>query len=262
MFEKELNPNLDQDDDPKIKTYMEMSEDEKQEFKEKKERELENLKESLVEYGVPVRGTRTEITKEGGEAVGMEFSFEEEGGELKLIIEQECGKGITGLGFDKKIWACLNQEREINEEGKESVKDIVNEYANNANTVVSLESNFKGVTFEKAGEEKIRVQIDSDHPVIEMVKFFGNKEIQLRGTYNGWGDSDPFEFDQETGKWETVLDWDDDKEECKIMIRDIEYKEDKKVTKPLKAEGNGNFGKRTKQKMSIALEPEKELAEQ
>lgn len=253
MFkEKDLNLGGEQ----KIKTYAEMSENERREFKEQKESELENLKESLVKYGVPVKGTETEIVTERG-VIGVEFSIKEEEGELKLIIDQECGKGIAGLGFDKKIWICLNQEREINEKGKSIIRDIVNEYDSDANTIVSLESNFKGVRFEKVGEEKVKVQIDSDHPIIAIAKFLGNKEIQLRGTYNGWGDSDPFEFNQETGKWEAVLDWNDEEEKCKIMIRDIEYKEGEKVTKPMKAEWNGNFGKRAEQKMKINLEEEK-----
>lgn len=247
--------DLDLGEEQKIKTYAEMSEDEKQEFKEKKERELEELKKSLVEYGIPVKGTETEIKKERG-IIGVKLSIEEEEGELKLFIDQECGKGVAGLGFDKKIWVCLNQEREINEKGKSIVRDIVNEYDSDANTIVSLESDFKGVEFEKVGEEKMKVQIDSDHPVIAIAKFLGNKEIQLRGTYNGWGDSNPFKFDQETGKWEVVLDWNDEEEKCKIMIRDIEYKEGEKVTKPMKAKWNGSFGKRTKQIMKINLEEE------
>ena len=248
MFNGELNPNLSKD---KMKTYAKMSDIEKREFKEQKENELEELKKSFVEYGIPVKGTETEIKKERG-IIGVELSIEEEDGELKLIIDQECGKGITGLGFYRKIWVCLNQERKINEEGKSIVRDIENEYASDANTIVSLESDFKGVEFEKVGEEKIKVQIDSDHPVIAIAKFLGDKEIQLRGTYNGWGDSDPFKLG-ETGKWETILDWNDEEEKCKIMIRDIEYKEGKKVTKPMEAEWDGNFGKRAKQKMKVNL---------
>lgn len=249
MFEeKDLNLGKEQ----KIKTYAEMLEDEKKEFKEKKEKELEELKKSFVEYGIPIKGAETEIKKERG-IIGVKLSIEEEEGELKLFIDQECGKGIAGLGFDKKIWACLNQEREINEKGKSIIRDIENEYASDANTVVSLESDFKGVKFEKVGEEKIKVQIDSDHPVIAITKFLGNKEIQLRGTYNGWGDSDPFKFNEKTGKWEVVLDWNDEEEKCKIMIRDIEHKEGKKVTKPMEAEWDGNFGKRAKQIMKINL---------
>jgi len=255
MFKEDfpnLDQNLDQKNDQETKSYAEMSKEERQEFKKQKERELEILKDSLVKYGIPIKGTEAEIKKERG-IIGVEFSIEEEGGELKLIIDQECGKGIAGLGFDKKIWICLNQEREINEKGKSIVRDIVNEYASNANTVVSLENNFRGVKFEKVGEEKMKVQIDSDHPVIAITEFLGDKEIQLRGTYNGWGDSDPFEFNRETGKWETVLDWNDEEEKCKIMIRDIEYKEGKKVTEAIKAEWDGNFGKRAKQIMKINL---------
>ena len=250
MFKEKL-PDLDQNKDQEIKTYAEMSDIERVEFRKEKEKELEILKNSLVEYGIPVKGTETEIVAERG-IIGVEFSIEEDG-ELKLIIDQECGKGIAGLGFYRKIWVCLNQERKINEEGKSIVRDIENEYASDANTIVSLESDFKGVEFEKVGEEKIKVQIDSDHPVIAIAKFLGDKEIQLRGTYNGWGDSDPFKFSEKTGRWEVILDWNDEEEKCKIMIRDIEYKEGKKVTKPMEVEWDGNFGKRAKQKMKIDL---------
>lgn len=236
----------------KEKTYAEMSEDGKREFKERKEQGLESLKESLVKYGVPVKGTETEIKTEKG-IKGVEFSFEEKEGELKLIIKQECGKGIAGLGFDKKIWMCLSQEREIDEKGKARVKGIVNEYASDANTNISPESNFQGVKFEKISEEEIKVQIDHDHPAVAMAEFLGGKEIQLRGGYNGWGDVNPLEFNKETGKWESALDWDGDEEKCKIMIRDIEYKESKKVTKPMKIEWNGRFGKKADQEMEITL---------
>ena len=140
MFEGELNPNLGQDQE--IKTYAEMSEDEKREFKEQKERDLEVLKDSFVKYGVPVKGTETEIMTEGkvigvefsakekerfeqfmplltesgvpikgteteiiieGKTVGVDFGLKEGKEGLKLIIEQEYGEErINGLGRDKK----------------------------------------------------------------------------------------------------------------------------------------------------------------
>lgn len=250
--------NLDLSEDREIKTYAEMSDMEKAEFKEKKEQELEDLKKSLVEYGIPVK----DMEIEGSEGVEIKIEEKEgkEGKELRLIIDQVCGKGITGLGFYRKLWVCLNQERVTDENGSSIVKDTVKEYDSDANTKVSSDSDFKGVKFEKVGEKQIKVQIDSDHPAIAMAEFLGDKEIQLQGGYNNWGDSKPFKFNKE-GKWEVILDWNGTEEECKIMIRDIEYREGKKVTKPMEVEWNGKFGKGARQIMEIVLEPEQGLDE-
>ena len=255
MFNRE---NLDLSEVREMKTYAEMSEDEKREFKEKKERELEDLKRSLVEYGIPVK----DMEIEGSEGVEIKIEEKEgkEGKELKLTIDQICGEGITGLGFYRKLWVCLNQERTIDENGRFIVKDTVREYASDADTNVSFKSDFKGVKFEKVGEKQIKVQINSDHPAIAMAEFLGDKEIQLQGGYNNWGDSKPFKFNKE-GKWEVILDWNGTEKECKIMIRDIEYKEGKKVTKPMEVEWNGKFGEGARQMMEIVLEPEQGLDE-
>lgn len=257
MFKGESAENLDENKDQK--KYTEMSDDEKMEFEKEKERELEEFKRSLVKYGIPVKGTETEIKTEKG-FKGVEFSFEEEDGELKLIIKQECGKGIAGLGFYRKIWICLGQEREIKEDGNCVIKDIINEYASDANTNISLESDFQGVEFEKIEEGKIKVQIDSDHPAFAMAKLLGGKEVQLHGRYNDWKGGDPFKLN-EIGKWEVVLDWNGDKSQFKIVIRDTEEKEGKIVTKPMKIDWNGEFGENANQEMKIILEPEQELDE-
>lgn len=213
------------------------SNEQKIEKKKTREELFEELKKSLEKYGVE----------------GLELRIEEEEGELKLILEQECGSGIVGLGYDGKLWLCLNQEREVDEKGESRTKNVVNEFAHNANTVASLESKFPGVNFVEEEKGMVKVEIDSDHPTIAMAEFLKDKEIQLRGGYSGWGNEDPFEFNDETGKWETRIKWNGNSAECKIMIRDTEYKEDKKVTKPMNVEWNGKYGKGAKQRMEIIL---------
>ena len=200
----------------------------KVESKKEKTREelLEDFKKSLEDYGV--------------EGVNVEMEDNE------LAIEQKCGEGIRGIGYDGKFWMCLGQ-------GKDTESNpVVNEFQYNENTLASLESKFHGVTFEEAGEGKIKVQIDSKHPAVAMAKLLGDKEIQLRGI-NGWGNADPFEFNEENEKWEAEFDWNGKFKECKIMIRDIEEKEDKKVTKPMNIEWNGNYGEGDEQRMKIDL---------
>lgn len=243
MFEKnflatEQKPDSSAESGKKEKTYAEMQEDKKKEFKERKEQELANLKASFEKYG----------------AESADIKIEEREGELKLIIEQENGEGLRGIGYDgKKFWMRLNQEREIEEKGESIKNDISNEFQYDENTLASLESNFQGVKFEKISEGKVKVQIDSDHPAISITEFLGGKEIQLRGEYNGWGDADPFEFNEKTGKWESVLNWNGGKKECKIMIRDTEETEGEKVTKPIKIKWNGKYGKGVNQEMEIIL---------
>lgn len=196
------------------------------EKKEKTREELlENFKSSLEEYGV-----------EGA-------SVEVEDNSLK--IEQECGEGIRGIGYDGKLWMRLDQ-------GGESDNPVANEFQYNENTFASLKSEFQGVTFEKVGEEKIKIQIDSDHPAITMAKLLGDKEVQLRGI-SGWGNANSFEFNEETEKWESELKWTGNFKECKIVIRDTEEKEGRKVTKPIEANWNGNYGEGVNQKMEIDL---------
>ncbi len=243
MFEKNFS-TIEQKSDSiaesgeKEKTYAEMSEDERKEFKEGKEREFANLKASFERYG----------------AESADIKIEEREGELKLIIKQENGEGLRGIGYDgKKFWMRLNQEREIEEKGESVKNNVSNEFQYNENTLASLESNFHGVKFEKISEGKVKVQIDPDHPAISITEFLGDKEIQLRGEYNGWGDVDPFEFNEETGKWESVLNWNGGKKECKIMIRDTEERESKKVAKPVKIKWNGKYGKGANQEMEIIL---------
>ena len=244
--------NLDLGGEKEIKTYAEMSKEEKQEFREQKEKDLEVLKESLVKHGVPVRKTETEITTEKGEVEGVELRIIEEEGELKLAIEQKSGEGIRGLGYDGKIWMRLNQEQ--------TNSNVANKFRHDENTKAFSESSFSGVTFEKVGEGKIKVQIDPDHPAIAMAKFLGNKEIQLRGGYSGWGDENPFKYKEEngkeeSGKWECELEWEKE-EQCKIMIRDIEEKEGKKVTKRIEVDWDKNYEKGAEQVMKINLREE------
>ncbi len=242
--------NLDLSENREIKTYAEMSDIEKVEFMEKKEEELKDLIESLEKHGVPIR----DVEIEGSE--GVEIKIEEregkEGKELRLIIKQKSGEGIRGLGYNGKIWMRLNQEK--------ANRNVANKFRHDENTKASLKSDFSGVTFEEVGEGKIKVQIDPDHPAIAMAKFLGNKEVQLRGSYNNWGDENPFKYIEKSEKWECELEWEEE-EECKVMIRDIEYKESKKVTRPIKAEWNKEFAKGACQIMEIVLEPEQGLDE-
>ncbi|MCK4799439.1 hypothetical protein KAS31_00495 [Candidatus Parcubacteria bacterium] len=242
--------NLDLSENREIKTYAEMSDMEMVEFREKKERELEDLIESLKKHGVSIR----DVKIEGSEGVEIKIEEKEgkEGKELRLIIEQKSGEGIRGLGYDGKIWMRLNQEK--------ANRNVANKFRHDENTKASLKSDFSGVIFEEVGEGKIKVQIDPDHPAIAMAKFLGNKEVQLRGSYNNWGDENPFKYIEKSEKWECELEWEEE-EECKIMIRDIEYKESKKVTRPIKAEWNKEFAKGARQMMEIVLEPEQGLDE-
>ena len=196
---------------------------------EKKEKTREEL---LEEF-------KSSLEKHGVEGVKIRI----EGNNLK--IRQKCGEGIRGVGYDGKLWMRLDQEGENN-------NPVANEFQYNENTFASLESKFQGVTFEKIGEEKIKIQIDSDHPAIAMAKLLGDKEVQLRGI-SGWGDANPFEFNEETEKWEAELEWAGNFKECKIMIRDTEERENKKVTKPISANWNGNYGESADQKMEINL---------
>jgi len=195
--------------------------------KEKTREELlEDFKKSLEDCGV--EGTNIEI----------------EGNDLK--IKQECGEGIPGIGYDGKFWSRLDY-------GKDAKNNpVANEFKYNENTLASLESEFPGVTFKKEEEGTVLVQLDSNHPAVAMAKLLGDKEIQLRGI-EGWGDADPFELKEENGKWECRLKWDGKFKECKIMIRDTEEKEGKKVTKPIDIEWNGNYGEGVEQIMKIDL---------
>ena len=193
--------------------------------------------------------TREELLKEfksSLEKYGVEdASIEIEKGD-KLAIEQKCGEGIRGIGYDgSKFWMRLDQGEEVD-------NPVANEFQYNENTFASLKSDFPGVTFEKIEEEKIKIQIDSDHPAVAMAELLGNKEIQLRGI-SGWGDANPFEFNEETEKWEAELEWAGNFKECKIMIRDTEEKEGKKVTKPIGANWNGNYGEGADQKMENCI---------
>ena len=191
---------------------------------------LEEFKKSLKEYGVE----------------GAEIKIEENEGELKFRIEQECGEGIRGIGYNGKFWMCLGQ-------GKDTESNpVANEFQYNENTLASLESEFSGVTFKEEEEGMILVQLDPGHPAVAMAKLLGDKEIQLRGI-EGWGDADPFELNEENGKWECRLKWNGKFKECKIMIRDIEEKEGKKVTKPMDIDWNGNYGEGVMQRMKVNL---------
>lgn len=209
-----------------------LNSEQKAEKEKTKEELFEEFKDSLKKY--KIEGANVEI---------------EEG---NLKIEQECGKGIRGIGYDGKIWMRLDQGKEVEN------NPAANEFQYNENTLASLESKFPGVAFEKKEEGMILVQLDSSHPAVTMAELLGNKEVQLRGI-NGWGDVDPFKFNKENGKWESELKWTGKFKECKIMIRDTEYKEGKKVTKPIKTKWNGSFGEGAEQIMKIQLEQEQEL---
>ena len=239
--------NLDLNENREIKTYAEMTDTEKTEFRKEKEQDLEELKESLKKYGI-IAG---EVEEEDIEYA--EFSIIEEKEKLKLIIEQKCGKGLYGIGFDgSKFWMRLDQGKETDDH------PVENEFRHDENTFASLKSKFPGVTFEEVGEGKIRVQIDPDHPAIAIAKFLGDKEVQLRGI-GGWGNANPFKFvkiNEESGKWEAEFDWNGKYKGCKIIIRDTEEKEGEKVTKPMDIYWNGNYGKGADQEMKIVLEPE------
>lgn len=198
------------------------------------ESEKEKTREELLEE---FKGSLEEYRVEG-------VSVEIEDDILK--IEQECGEGVRGIGYDGKFWMRLDQRGEMED------SPVANEFQYNENTFASLESKFSGVTFEKKEGGIVLVQIDSNHPAITMAKLLGDKEIQLRGI-NGWGDANPFEFNEETEKWESEFDWNGKFKECKIMIRDTEEKEGKKITKSLNIEWNGNYGEGAEQRMEIDL---------
>ena len=187
---------------------------------------LEEFKSSLEKYGIE------------GVNIEMEDNI--------LKMEQKCGEGFRGIGYDGKFWMCLGQ----GEEAKSN--PVANEFQYNENTLASIDSKFPGVIFEEIGEGKIKIQIDSDHPAIAIANLLGDKEIQLRGI-NGWGNADPFKFNEGTGKWEAEFDWNGKFKECKIMIRDVEEKEGEKVTKPMDIDWNGNYGEGAKQIMKIDL---------
>ena len=193
--------------------------------------------------------TRKELLEEFKKSLE---NYEVEGIEVRvegnnLRIKQECGEGIRGIGFDGEFWSRLDY-------GKDAKNNpVANEFQYNENTLASLESEFPGVTFKEEEEGMVLAQLDSSHLAITMAKLLGNKEVQLRGI-NGWGDADPFELNEENGKWECRLKWGTVKfKECKLMIRDVEEKEGKKVTKPLNIEWNGNYGEGAEQRMIINL---------
>jgi len=196
---------------------------------EKKEKTREELLEDF----------KSSLEKYGADGAGIEIE------DNNLKIEQECGEGIRGIGYDGKLWMRLDQ-------GGENDNPVANEFQYNENTFASLESKFQGVTFEKVEEEKIKIQIDSNHPAIAMAKLLGDKEIQLRGI-SGWGNANQFEFNEETKKWEVELKWTGNFKECKIIIRDTEEKGGEKVTKSIEANWNGNYGEDADQKMEIDL---------
>jgi len=176
------------------------------------------------------------------EVEGIKVEIEEN----NLKIGQKCGEGIRGIGYDGKFWMRLDQGRGVED------NPAANEFQYNENTLTSLKSEFPGVTFKEGGEGMVLVQLDSSHLVITMTKLLGDKEVQLRGI-NGWGNADPFEFNEENGKWECRLKWNGKFKECKLMIRDTEEKEGKKVTKPMNIEWSRSYGEGVRQRMEIDL---------
>jgi len=242
MFKEEF-PDLDQNLGQERKTYAEMSEDEKVEFKEQKERELKVLKDSLVEYGIFVKETETEVTiEEEVEGVGLSIAEIVEEGEkkLKLIIEQECGEGIWGLGkSDSSVWMCLDHE---------DSKSFEEKHKFDANTNVDFEKEYQGIIFKdieknEEGEKKMKIRITADHPVLAFANFLGkNKDVYLPGGFNGWDAPKPLEFNEETGELEGIIVWDKKKRsQCKIAIHN-ESKFD-----------NGGWKKGADQEMKINL---------
>lgn len=163
-----------------------------------------------------------------------------------LIIRQKCGEGLRGIGYDGKFWMRMDQGKKAED------NPATNEFQHNENTLAFLKSEFQGVAFEEVGEGKIKIQIDSNHPAIAMANLLEDKEVQLRGI-EGWGNADPFEFNEETEKWETEFNWNGKFKECKLVIRDTEEKEGKRITKPLDINWNGNYGEGADQKMVIDL---------
>lgn len=254
MFKEE---NLDLEGKKGIKTYAEMSERERQEFKERKEQELKILKDSFVKYGILVKGGETEflaeyaVPTEGTEneftieekIKGVEFNIEEEGEKLKLIIEQEYGAGIRGLGSsDSSVWMCLGQERD----------SFIERDKWDANTVLDFREKYSGITFEdveknERGETKMIIKIDADHPVVTSANLYGkNKEVYLPGDFNGWKVEEPLEFNEKTGGLEGIIVWDKKrKAQCKIAIHIKSDWED------------GCWGDDARQKMEIDLEEDK-----
>lgn len=218
MFEGELNQNLDQDQ--KIKTYAEMSDIEKQEFKEQKERDLEVLKGSLMKYGISIkrRETETEIETEKGEDEGIEFGITEEEGKLKLIMEQKYGKGFWGLGkSDSSVWMCLDHK---------DLKSFEENKRSNANTNIDFEKKYQGIIFEdieenEKGETRRKIRITADHPIMAFANFLEkNKEVYLPGEFNNWDAPDPLELNKETGELEGEIVWNKNigRAQCKIAI--------------------------------------------
>lgn len=194
------------------------------ERKKTREELLEEFKNSLEKYGVE----------------GAEVRLEGD----NLVVEQKCGEGIRGLGYDKEkksFWLCLDQKNP-----KESVKE---NQRWNANTILDSEKKFPGVNLEKIEERKVKIGIDPDHPVAALSALIGEeKEVYLPGKFNDWKMEKPLEFNEETGKLEGELLWDGEKPvECKVAIADV-YSNWK----------DGGWKKGAEQKMEIRLEPELE----
>ncbi len=188
MFEGEYPIIIKQESDSVVKP----------EEKEKTREELlEVFKNSLREYGVE----GAEVRLEGN----------------KLIIEQKCGEGIRGLGYDKvknNFWLCLDQKNP-----EESVKE---NQRRNANTILDLEKKFPGVNLEKTEEGRVKIEIDASHSVAALAVLMNKeKDVYLSGGFNGWKVENPLELNEETGKLEGELSWDGKPVDCKIAIADI-----------------------------------------
>lgn len=184
---------------------------------------LEEFKNSLREYGVE----------------GVEVRLEKN----KFVVEQKCGEGIRGLGYDKdknNFWLCLDQKNP-----EESVKE---NQRWNANTILDLEKKFPGVNLEKTEEGKVKIEIDADHPISTLSVLMGKeKSVYLPGGFNGWKMEKPLELNKETGKLEGELSWDGNPVECKIAIADIYINWE-----------DGGWKNGADQKMETRLKPETE----
>ena len=118
---------------------------------------LAEFKQSLEKYGIK----------------GVECRLEQS----KLVIEQTLGKGIHGLGYDKKaqsLWMCLDQSSD------ENVKE---NQRWNANTILDKEKKLPETKLEEIEKGKIKVTLTSSHPVTILASLL-NRDVCLPGQFN------------------------------------------------------------------------------
>lgn len=156
----------------------------------------------------------------------------------QLIIKQEQGQGIRGLGYDKaeqSLWLCLDQL---------NPQSVASNQLWNANTILSLNSKFSGVEILKIGE-KVKIIIAPDHPVATLANLLvkaGN--VYLPGGYNNWDRSvNPFAINQNTNALELVINWNGEAMEGKVAIKGVSA-----------TWSDGNWARRTLQTMAIQFQ--------